>query len=200
MVPGWHERGNFALLEQSQRVPRRLASNRNASTQTRVELSCPARNPGLPYAYGVGHEKHHLRVDGARPCRRRWTDCSQCADGHFRSTGRDRDYPTAGADGPDHRDRAHGTARRAADRTQAGRHHHAANRGEPTRRCSATALRCRAAGAGGDKNLCAANFAPPLYDAVAPAPTVDDTYVNAVPPAGAAFRSIAMSTSPIASW
>src|SRR3984893_16286144 len=28
--------------------------------------------------------------------------------------------------------------------------------------------------------------APPLYDTVAPAPTVDDTYINAVPPAGAA--------------
>ena len=29
--------------------------------------------------------------------------------------------------------------------------------------------------------------APPLYDTVAPAQTVDDTYVNAVPPAGAAY-------------
>ena len=29
--------------------------------------------------------------------------------------------------------------------------------------------------------------APPLYDTVAPAQTVDDTYVNAVPPAGAAI-------------
>ena len=28
--------------------------------------------------------------------------------------------------------------------------------------------------------------APPLYDTAAPAPTVDDTYVNALPPAGAA--------------
>src|ERR1700733_6946647 len=28
--------------------------------------------------------------------------------------------------------------------------------------------------------------APPLYDTVAPAQTVDDTYINAVPPAGAA--------------
>jgi hypothetical protein len=28
--------------------------------------------------------------------------------------------------------------------------------------------------------------APPLYDTVAPAPAVDDTYVNALPPAGAA--------------
>ncbi len=29
--------------------------------------------------------------------------------------------------------------------------------------------------------------APPLYDTAAPAPTVDDTYINAVPPAGAAY-------------
>ena len=29
--------------------------------------------------------------------------------------------------------------------------------------------------------------APPLYDTVAPAPTVDDTYINAVPAAGAAY-------------
>jgi hypothetical protein len=29
--------------------------------------------------------------------------------------------------------------------------------------------------------------APPLYDTVAPVPTVDDTYVNALPPAGAAI-------------
>jgi hypothetical protein len=29
--------------------------------------------------------------------------------------------------------------------------------------------------------------ASPLYDTAAPAPTVDDTYVNAVPPAGAAY-------------
>ena len=29
--------------------------------------------------------------------------------------------------------------------------------------------------------------APPLYDTAAPAPTVDDTYVNALPPAGAAI-------------
>jgi hypothetical protein len=29
-------------------------------------------------------------------------------------------------------------------------------------------------------------YAPPLYDTVAPAPTVDDPYVNALPPAGAA--------------
>ena len=28
--------------------------------------------------------------------------------------------------------------------------------------------------------------APPIYDTAAPAPTVDDTYVNALPPAGAA--------------
>jgi hypothetical protein len=30
------------------------------------------------------------------------------------------------------------------------------------------------------------SVAPPLYDTAAPAPTVDDTYVNALPPAGAA--------------
>jgi hypothetical protein len=30
-------------------------------------------------------------------------------------------------------------------------------------------------------------YAPPLYDAVAPGPTVDDTYVNAAPPVGAAI-------------
>src|ERR1700722_6905047 len=29
--------------------------------------------------------------------------------------------------------------------------------------------------------------APPLYDTAAPAPTVDETYVNALPPAGAAI-------------
>jgi hypothetical protein len=31
------------------------------------------------------------------------------------------------------------------------------------------------------------SYAPPLYDTVAPAQTVDDTYLNAVPPAGAAY-------------
>jgi hypothetical protein len=31
------------------------------------------------------------------------------------------------------------------------------------------------------------SYVPPLYDTVAPAQTVDDTYVNAVPPAGAAY-------------
>jgi hypothetical protein len=31
------------------------------------------------------------------------------------------------------------------------------------------------------------SYAPPLYDTVAPAQTVDDTYVNAMPPAGAAY-------------
>jgi hypothetical protein len=30
------------------------------------------------------------------------------------------------------------------------------------------------------------SYAPPLYDVVAPAPTVDDSYINAMPPAGAA--------------
>ena len=30
-------------------------------------------------------------------------------------------------------------------------------------------------------------YAPPLYDGVVPAPTVDNTYINAVPPAGAAI-------------
>ena len=30
-------------------------------------------------------------------------------------------------------------------------------------------------------------YAPPLYDTAAPAQTVDDTYVNAVPPAGGAY-------------
>ena len=31
------------------------------------------------------------------------------------------------------------------------------------------------------------SVAPPLYDTAAPVPTVDDTYVNALPPAGAAI-------------
>jgi hypothetical protein len=35
--------------------------------------------------------------------------------------------------------------------------------------------------------LAARNYAPPLYDVVAPAPNVDDSYVNTVPPTGAAY-------------
>src|ERR1700722_3827812 len=35
--------------------------------------------------------------------------------------------------------------------------------------------------------LATRTYAPPLYDTVAPSQTVDDTYVNAVPPAGAAI-------------
>ena len=69
MVPGWHERGDFAFLEQSQLSPRHLASNRNASRKR--ALNCVLGSPGLSYAYGASHEKHHLRVDGAR---RNWRD------------------------------------------------------------------------------------------------------------------------------
>jgi hypothetical protein len=35
--------------------------------------------------------------------------------------------------------------------------------------------------------LAARTYAPPLYDTVAPAQTVDDAYVNAMPPAGGAY-------------
>jgi hypothetical protein len=45
MDPGWHERGNFALLEQSQLSPRHRASNRNASGKRALSfvLGSPAR-------------------------------------------------------------------------------------------------------------------------------------------------------------